>query len=444
MTRFDPKIDWRSEYARKLCSPEEAAAQFKSGDHLWMPPGHASLPILEALAARKDELEGVEVRAVIVPDAGWFTEEHMRAFKLAPQFGTLFDRDAVNSGVADYHPYWLVGGHKAWQSGRGEDEAWPVDVHMIRVSPPNESGFVSLGPSVWDGVTTAKIARKVIAEVNENVVQTFGDSWLHVSEIDHFVPAASPIVVNLEHPPANEVDRGIAHHVSELVRDGDTIQVGVGSHTGALPRLGAFDGKENLSYFAELTVEGLVPLVERGVITGKYSQTHPDKFVATVLGNTPEEHQTVHQNPAFEAYSLEHLLDPREIAKNENIVAINGALTIDLSGQIGVHTIGPRVYAGVGGHLAFALGAFLAPKGRYVAVIPSTSRDGTVSTILPQFVEGQIVTVPRDIADTVVTEHGIAKLLGKTVRQRAEELISVAHPDFRAELRKASEKLFYP
>ena len=297
---------------------------------------------------------------------------------------------------------------------------------------------------MWDGVSSAKRAKKVIAEVNPNVIETFGDSWLHVSEIDHFVPGDSPVVVDLEHPPPSEVDLGIAHHVGELVRDGDTIQVGVGSHTGALPRLGAFDERENLSYFAELTVEGLVPLVERGVITGKYSDTHPDKFVATVIGNTPEEHAVVHRNPAFETYGIEYLLDPRQIARNERIVAINGALTADLSGQMGVHTIGPRVYAGVGGHLAFALGAYLAPKGRYVAVLPSTSRDGAISTIMPQFEPGQIVTVPRDIADTVVTEHGIARLLGKTVRQRAEELIAVAHPDFRGELRSAARKLFWP
>jgi 4-hydroxybutyrate CoA-transferase len=162
------------------------------------------------------------------------------------------------------------------------------------------------------------------------------------------------------------------------------------------------------------------------------------------MGNTAGERRCVHRNPHYELLGIEYLLDPRVIAKNENIVAINGALTIDLSGQIGVHTIGRRVYAGVGGHLAFALGAYLAPRGRYVTVLPSTAMNGTVSTISPEFEPGQIVTVPRDIADTVVTEHGIARLLGKTVRQRADELISVAHPDFRGELRKAAKALFYP
>ena len=186
-TRFDPTINWRDTYAERLATPEMAAAMFNSGDHLWIPPGHASLPILQALVARSDELEGVEVRGIVVPDAGWFTEEMMSAFQVAPQFGTLFDRDAVNAGIADYHPYWLVGIHKAWDAGR-EDEAWPIDVLQIRCTPPNDAGFVSLGSSVWDGVTSAKRAKTVIAEVNENVVETFGDSWLHVSEIDCFVP----------------------------------------------------------------------------------------------------------------------------------------------------------------------------------------------------------------------------------------------------------------
>ncbi len=315
-TRFDPTINWRDTYAERLATPEMAAAMFNSGDHLWIPPGHASLPILEALVARSDELEGVEVRGIVVPDAGWFTEDMMGAFSVAPQFGTLFDRDAVNSGIADYHPYWLVGIHKAWDAGR-EDEAWPIDVLQIRTTQPNEAGFVSLGGSVWDGVTSAKRAKKVIAEVNDNVIETFGDSWLHVSEIDCFVPNDSPVMVNLEFPEPNQVDLGLAHNVGQLVQDGDTIQVGVGSHSGALARLGTFDERENLSYFAELTTEGLVPLVERGVITGKYSKTHPDKFVATMIGNTPDEHAVVHRNPAFEAYSIEYLLDPRQIARNE-------------------------------------------------------------------------------------------------------------------------------
>ena len=437
--------DWRADFERKTVSAAAAAATFRSGDHVWWAPGHASPAILEALAARQDELEGVDIRAIHVPDVGWFREEAMAAFRIALQFGSYLDRHAVNARIADYHPHWLYGGHKALDAGRADGEAWPVDKVLITVSAPNEHGYCCLGHNVWDALTVVRRAQTVVAELNPRVIETFGDSWLHVSEIDCFVPNDRPLVneerAQLE-PDA--VDEGIAHYVAQLVHDGDTIQVGVGTHTGALPMLGAFDERTDLSYFGELTVPGLVPLTERGIINGRTSRLHPDKFVATMIGNTEAELRTVHRNPAFELRGTEYVLDPRVIAQTDNIVAINGALTIDLSGQVGVNTIGTYVQAGVGGHLAFALGAFLAPKGRYVCVLPSTAQGGTVSTILPEFPAGQIVTVPRDITDTVVTEYGIARLLGKTVRQRAQELIAIAHPDFRPELRTAAQKLFYP
>jgi 4-hydroxybutyrate CoA-transferase len=284
----------------------------------------------------------------------------------------------------------------------------------------------------------------VIAEVNPSVVETFGDSWIHVSDLDYLVPDDRPLLPPLPPLPIAPADEGLAHYVSTLVRDGDTIQVGVGSHTTNIVRLGAFDQRQDLSYFAELTVPGLVPLAERGIVTGRFSSLHPGKFVATVIGNTAEERQAIHRNPRYEMRGLDHVLDPRVIGRNERLVAINGALGLDLSGQAAVHTLGPTIYSGVGGHLAFALGAYFAPQGRYVAVLPSTARGGAVSTIVPQFEPGQVVTVPRELADTVVTEYGVARLLGKSVRQRADELIAVAHPDFRPELRRAAQRLFWP
>jgi 4-hydroxybutyrate CoA-transferase len=342
--------------------------------------------------------------------------------------------------VIDYHPYWLVGGHKAMDAGR--DEGWPLDKVQITVSPPNGSGYVSVGPNVWDSVPAARRASTVLASVNPNIGGTYGDTWLHVSEIDCFVPEDRGITALPE--PNDPADAGLAHYAGTLVKDGDTVQIGTGSHTSGMVAHGLFADREELSYFGELTVAGLVPLVESGVFTGRNSALHPGRFVATLIGNSPAERAVVYGNPGFEAYSTEYLLDPRTIARNEDIVAINGALGIDLSGQTAVYTIGPRAYAGMGGHLAFAMGAFFAPRGRYVCVMPSTTARGTVSTITPQFPAGQVVSVPREVADTVVTEFGVARLLGKSVRQRAEELISIAHPDFRGELRKAAKELFYP
>ncbi|MEE9278502.1 MAG: acetyl-CoA hydrolase/transferase C-terminal domain-containing protein, partial [Dehalococcoidia bacterium] len=434
MERSVSSVDWRQEFDRKLSSPEEAANLIQSGDHIWIPIGHASPVIMRAIAARRDELQNVQIRGLRLPDVGFYEEEAGAAFHVQTQFITEQDRHALTARTIDYHPYWMVGIHKALDGGRGDGEAWQLDKVILRVSPPNEDGYVNLGGNVWDGITSARRADCVIAEVNERIVETYGDTALHVSELDYIVPDNTGVMPKPRPVTPEAADEGIAHYVSTIVQDGDTIQLGVGKHMEAIVTAGAFDEKTDLSYFGELTVRGCVGLAESGVITGRSAMVHPNKFVATRIGNTVEEQQIIHRNPRYELYSLEYLLDPRLIAKNERMVAINGALSVDLSGQINVSSFGPRQHSGVGGHLTFALGAYLAPKGRYVCVLPSTQLGGTVSTIMAQFDAGQIVTVPRELADTVVTEYGIARLLGKSVRQRAEELISIAHPDFRAEL----------
>ncbi|MGH2585378.1 MAG: acetyl-CoA hydrolase/transferase C-terminal domain-containing protein, partial [Dehalococcoidia bacterium] len=245
-------------------------------------------------------------------------------------------------------------------------------------------------------------------------------------------------------PPPDPWDAPIAGYAGSLVHTGDTIQIGVGSTTGNLILLGGLEGKEDLGYFGELTVQGTVEMVKQGVINGRRMATHPGRFVATTAGNSPADWAFIAENPAFEFYAVDYIHDPRAIAANDNYTAINNALAVDLTGQIAAATIGPRVYSGTGGHLSFAIGAFMARRGRYVCVLPATARGGTVSRIVPQFEPGQIVTVPREFADTVVTEYGIARLLNRSVRERAEELIAVAHPDFRAELRRAAQQLFWP
>ncbi len=442
--KMDLTVDWAEHYASRLVSPEEAAASVQSGDHIWFPALHASQSVLEALAERRDELEGVELRGLGIPDVGLFGPESEKAFDVHDQFGTIFTRDALDAKTIDFHPYWLVGGHKALDAGR-VDEAWHVNTVMLTVCPPNEQGYVSVGGNVWDSITAARRADFVMAAINPQVVETYGDTWLHVSEVDQFVPDDRPVMPEgLQAEEFDPADEGLAHHVDTLVSDGDTVQIGTGSHTSGMMHYGLLKERQELSYFGELTVAGLVPLAEQGVITGRTSALHPGRFVATLIGNDPDERLSIHRNRAFQLYGTEYLLDPRNIAKNEGIIAINGALSVDLSGQIAPYAVGPRLYAGIGGHLAFALGSYLAPRGRYVCVVPSTAAGGTVSTITGRFDEGQVVSIPREIADTVVTEHGVARLLGKTVRQRAEELISVAHPDFRAELRKEARTYFYP
>jgi 4-hydroxybutyrate CoA-transferase len=332
------------------------------------------------------------------------------------------------------------GAHKALDEKRAG--ARTIDKALIAVSPPNDNGFCCFGASLWDAKTTAKRAATVIAEVNANIIHTFGDTWLHVSEIDCFVPNTEPPPEKgWLFPPAEPWDLAIAQHVASLVRDRDTLQIGTGSTTSNIPGLGVLDEKEDLGYFSEMTVPGIVDLVRRGVITSRYLAAHPGKIVTTTAGHSEDDFAFIHQNPRFEFYPVEYMHHAGIVGQNDNLVAINNALTVDCTGQIGAMSIGPRVWSGTGGQLAYAIGASLSKGGRYVCVLPATAAGGTKSRIVPHFPAGQIVTVPRDLADTVVTEFGVANLLNKTERERAAELISVAHPDFRAELRKQVQRL---
>ena len=436
-------VDPKKELERISMGADDAARLVRSFDQIWIPSGHAPPAILAAIARREPELRGVKVRTTLLPDLGWFRRESMPHFDLQVQYALLPEsRQALAERLIDFHPYSMLMQHKAIDARR--EEAQAIDKLLITVSPPNEGGWVCVGHACWDAVSSAKRAGMVLAEMNESVVRMCGDTRLHVSQLDALVPNPRPQVFPPIATEFDAVDRAIAQNVKGLIRDGDTIQIGLGKHTGALPLLGAFDERNDLSYFGELTVPGLVGLARRGVINGRYGELHPGKFVAAQIGNSVEDLEFIQDNPAFEARSYEYTNDPRSIAAHERMVAMNGALMVDLSGQIGVYSIGPEVYTGLGGHLGFAIGAMLAPRGRYVTVLPSTARGGTLSTIVPSFERGQIVSIPRELADTVVTDQGVALLLGKSVRERTEAMIEIAHPDHRAELRAAARRMYWP
>ena len=438
MTAVVERSSWQVTYAARTVSAAEAAATIASGEHVYIPIAHNPLPIAEALLQRAD-LHDLTISCLPAQDYGWFAEAQREHMRINVLYANAYTRAAIEDGTAGYTPFMMYGAHKAIDGERAE--ARPLDTVIINVSPPNEHGYVCVGVATWDSITASRRARKVIAVVSRHVPHTFGDTWLHVSEINRFVvhdlePAPRPT------PAVDPWDTAIAGYAGSLVQDGDTIQIGTGSTTGNLVTLGGLDGREDLGYFGELTVPGTIDLVRNGAINGRRSATHPGKFVATTAGNSPEDRVFIADNPAFEFRATDYVHDPRAIAANDHYVAINNALTVDLSGQIAASTIGPHVYSGTGGHLPFALGAFMARHGRYVCVLPATAKGGTVSRIVPHFVAGQIVTVPRDLADTVVTEYGIAHLMNRSVRERAEALVAIAHPDFRAELRREAARLY--
>ena len=243
-------------------------------------------------------------------------------------------------------------------------------------------------------------------------------------------------------PP--QEDRPFADHVAELVPDGSTIQIGVGSPGRYITRLGAFDSKKDLGWHSEMSAPGVLDLVRRGVINGSRKLIHRDKLVGTsVHGASPREIEWAHNNPLVELYDAEYVVNIRTVAAHDNYYAMNNALSVDLTGQINAETVGTRMWNGTGGQTELHMGAVLSKGGMAITLLRSTAAGGTVSRIVPQLPEGGVVTIPRTFADTVVTEYGIARLLGKSLRERADELIAVAHPNFRPNLRKAAQKLFY-
>jgi 4-hydroxybutyrate CoA-transferase len=326
------------------------------------------------------------------------------------------------------------------------------DAVLLELSPPDAHGYCSFGASVWTKISELREAKLVMAEVNKNLIRTYGENYVHISEIDYFVEhtpsgktPGSTDLLGRKNVEAGQIEKTIAGYVGSLIKDGDTLQIGVGSTSEWCAQLDTFKGKNDLGWHSETTPRGIIKLIRDGVFTGKYKTINKGKAVATACGGgSIEDMQFVNMNPRFELYPAEYCLDIRVIAQHDNMVAINSAVEVDLTGQIGAEAIGTRLLSGAGGQTAFAIGSNLSKGGRCITVMPSTAGDGKISRIKPILDPGTIVTVPRIMADYIITEYGIARMKGKTQRQRALDLIGIAHPDFRAELKKEAEKLYWP
>ena len=320
------------------------------------------------------------------------------------------------------------------------------DVALLDVSPPDHNGFVSLGAGVWDKKELVKYARTVIAEVNKSFIRTGGDNFIHLSEIDSFVeiPGSEEFRPPFPAVEINDTVKKIAAYVAPLIRDGDTIEVGAGSTSEAIVTAGIFAGRNDLGWHTERIPRGGVALVQQGIFTGARKTLHTGKAVATAVAHSREERDFVHQSPHFELYGVAYVNHLRTIAAHDNMVAINNALRVDLTGQVVADSFGPQMFTGTGGLPEYAIASVYSKGGRSIIVLPSVTSDGKISRIVPLMEEGSFVTSPRQFTDYVVTEHGVAKLFGKSQRQRAEELIAIAHPDFRSTLEQKVKKVFWP
>ena len=492
-------MDWQEEYKGKLVSAEEAVATIKSGEYVHIPLTEPPDLLINTLAARKDEVRNVHID-VSAPAAQmpWFNPGYEDSFPVTIFNYALLARPALRENRLEYIPGGFSTVRLTWdEQERPKDEVRPMDVLLVRVTGPNEHGFFSFGFSLWYKQSCARYARRIIAEIDNNMPWCYGDTFIHISRIEALVentptlltkeevesnlakmePAKQeklrPIIgkmgprlrtrvlplieplplelidlipryLGLQEP--GEAVRTIAGHLSMLIKDGDTFQCGVGTPSLYMPQLGVFDSKLDLGYHSEMAARGIARLVDRGVITGKYKTLHPGKAVASTWEGCDEDDLAIiNNNPKFELYDSSYVANIVTVSQNDNMVAINNALSIDLTGQINSETVfGPVIVNGSGGQPETHIGALFAKGGRGIHLLRSTAMGGTVSNIVPQFEPGTAVTIPRYWADYVITEYGIARLMGKTFRQRAEELIAIAHPDFRAELRKQAQKLFYP
>jgi len=438
--------DWREEYQAKMTIPEEAAKEVKSGDRVVCPTGRDPLALGLALAARGEELRGVRLfLATPTFDFAWYDPGWQDFFHLC--LGYTFPRGVAADCLAERRTDVFTGGLFIFDELA---DTWDVDVLIIEVSPPDDNGFCSFGASVYDKRHWVAKAKLVLAEVNDRLIRTCGDNCVHISQIDYFVQhphtGRKPGEVTLAGqsvPEATMEQKQIAEHVSGLIRDGDTIQIGQGGTSEALVRCGLLDSKCDIGWHSEVTPGGIIRLVREGIITGRYKTRDQGIAMATAIGGgTIEEMSFVHLNPLFELRDIEYTHDPRIIGSLDNMVSINNALEVDLTGQMNAESRGPQMFSGPGGLLAFTIGARLSKNGRPIIVLPATAKRGTVSRIVPML-ESK-VTVPHTLSDFVVTEYGIARLRGKTTRERVEEIINIAHPDFRADLRKTARRLYWP
>ena len=421
--------DWNAYYASHTASPEEAVGLIRSGDRVVV--GHACGEpscLLDALVQNAAAYENVEiVHMVAMGKAEYCRPEYAGAFRHNALFVGGATRDAVFEGRGDFTPcfFWEVPGFFR------DPDVLPVDVALIQVTPPDENGNCSLGVSVDYTYQAVQQARTVIAQVNDQMPFTLGlHSTVPVEQITCFVPRSTP-VIELSPPSIGPVEEAIGRNCAALIRDGDTLQLGIGAIPDAVLRF--LGDKNDLGIHSEMFSDGVVELVERGVINNRRKTLQPGKSVAAFLMGTRRLYDYAHRNPAVMMAPVDYVNDPRIICQNDNMVSINSCVQVDLMGQAASETVGYKQISGTGGQVDFIRGAAMSRGGRAILAFPSTVK-GRTSKIVPLLDEGAAVTTSRDDVDYVVTEYGAAHLKGRTLRDRARALIQIAHPDFRPDL----------
>jgi len=422
-------------YESKVITAKQAAEKIKSGNRVVI--GHAvgePTAVIDEMVANKEVYENVEILHMVAMNKSEYTKPGMeKHFTHNSLFVGGNTREAVSSGRANFTPCYFSEVPSLFK------EELPIDVALIQVTVPDEHGYCSYGVSNDYTKPAAECAKLVIAEVNNKMPRTMGDCFIHVSEIDYIVEFNHQIV-ELQPPKIGDIEKAIGEHCASLVDDGSTLQLGIGAIPDAV--LLFLKHKKNLGIHSEMISDGVVELVEAGVITGKAKALHNGKIIVTFLMGTQRLYDFANNNPMVEMYPVDYVNDPTVIMKNSKMIAINSCVQVDLMGQVASESVGLKQISGVGGQVDFVRGANMSFEGKSIMAMSSTAAKGTISKIVPLLDEGSAVTTGRNDVKYVVTEYGIAQLKGKNLKDRARALINIAHPYFRPSLIQEWEKRF--
>ena len=386
-------------------------------------------PLVDALAARRDLQDVTLYHLHTTGPAPFVSPEHEGRFRSVSLFAGPPVRRAINDGRADFIPIFLSDIPRLFM-----DRTIPLDVALLQLSPPDRHGYCTLGTSVDAALAAALSAPQIVAEINEQMPRTHGNTLVHISRVAAFARTDRPLATHEPRPPT-AVENAIGENAAPLVPDGATLQMGIGGIPDAVLRR-LFD-KHDLGVHTEMFSDGVVDLAEAGVITNRRKNIHPNRMITSFVLGSRRVYDFVHDNAFVEFHPCDHTNDTARIRKNDCVVAINSALEIDLSGQVVADSLGFRIYSGIGGQMDFMRGSALSRNGRPIIALPSTAAAGAVSRIVSTLTAGAGVVTTRGHVHWVVTEFGAANLFGKTLRQRGEALIALAHPDFRSELRRS-------
>lgn len=430
-------MNFKDLYQSRVVTAEEAVRKITPGDRVFL-TGNCSVPqtIMAALVDYAPELHDVEiVQALSIGSADYVSPEMEGHLRVNTMFVSANVRKAVHEGRADFTPVLLSEFTLLFKNNH-----LPLDVALVHLSPPDNYGFCSFGVEVGLTKTPAESAKVIIAEVNQQMPRTLGDSFIHISNIDYIVPVDYPLVeMPMGGENGSEVIDKIAGYVADLIPDGATMQLGIGAIPDTM--LKYLYEKKDLGIHTELFSDGVIDLVNAGILTNARKTLHSGKIIAGFMLGTKRLYDWVDDNPLIELHPTEYVNDPFVIAQNDRMVAVNSAIEIDLTGQVCADSIGPKIYSGVGGQLDFIYGASRSKGGVPIIAMPSTAKH--FSRIVPMLKQGAGIVTTRNHVRYVVTEYGVADLYGKTIRQRAYALINIAHPDFREDLTRHARELNY-